>query len=75
MRLGERHLRDGVAGVGDLYRELTSLVLERRVVVMAAALFFSARTKGALGVSTALCFPDACSDSHTSIHSVPIRPH
>lgn len=68
--IGEGHLRgvEGLAGVGDLYLELTSLVLERLVV---AALFFSVKIKDGftlLGVSAALFFPDACPDSHTSIH-------
>lgn len=84
MRFGEGHLRepdDGMAGVGDLYLELTSLVLQNLVVVVVVvvvpALFFSARTKGVLGlgVSTLLCFPDPFPDSHTSIHSTPITPH
>lgn len=68
VRFGEGHLRgpEGLAGVGDLYLELTSLVLERLVVV--AALFFSVKTKGNLGVTAALFFADACPDSHTSIH-------
>lgn len=72
---GHRRGPDGVAaaGAGDLYRELTSLVAKRRVVI---ALFFSAGSKGSLlGVSPVLCFRNACSDSHTSIHSIPIRPH
>lgn len=69
VRFGEGHLRGGAeglaGGVGDLYLELISLVLERLVVVMVTA-FFSARTEGGLtlGVSGALFFPD----SHTSIH-------
>lgn len=76
VRLGEGHRRGGPAGVagvgeGDLYREVISLVPERLVVVI--ALFFSAGTKGCLVL--VLCFLNACSDSHTSIHSIPIRPH
>jgi hypothetical protein len=71
---GERKRRGlaGVAGEGDLYLELTSLVRRRRVVT---ALFFSAGTNGGLGVPTAVCFRNACSDSHTSIHTTQIRPH
>ena len=69
IRFGDGHLRvlDGLEGVGDLYLELTSLVVERLVV---AALFFSARTKGGLtlGLSGALLFLDACPDSQSSIH-------
>jgi len=69
VRFGDGHLRvlDGLTGVGDLYLELTSLVVERLVV---AALFFSARTNGVLtlGLSAALLFLDACPDSHSSIH-------
>lgn len=74
VRLGEGHRRepDGVArvGEGDLYREVISLVAKRLVVI---ALFFSARTKGCLVL--VLCFLNVCSASHTSIHSIPIRPH
>lgn len=69
---GKRRGLAGVAGEGDLYLELTSLVRGRRVVT---ALFFSAGTNGGLGVSTAVCFRNACSDSHTSIHTTQIRPH
>lgn len=72
VRFGDGHLRvpDGVAGVGDLYLELTSLVVERLVVAAVAALFFSARTSGGLtlGLSAALLFLDACPDSQSSIH-------
>lgn len=72
VRFGDGHLRvlDGVAGVGDLYLELTSLVVERLVVAVVVALFFSARTSGGLtlGLSAALLFLDACPDSQSSIH-------
>jgi hypothetical protein len=69
---GKRRGLAGVAGAGDLYLELTSLVRGRRVVT---ALFFSAGTNGGLGLTTAVCFRNACSDSHTSIHTTQIRPH
>jgi len=74
VRLGEGHRQepDGAArvGEGDLYREVISLVAKGLAVI---ALFFSAKTKGCLVL--ALCFLSACSDSHTSIHSISIRPH
>lgn len=50
MTLGEGHLRV-LVGVGDLYLELTSIVLVRRVA--ATALFFSVGTRGGLVVSVA----------------------
>lgn len=74
VRFGEPHRLgpEGVdGGVGDLYRELTSLVFGRRVT----PLHFSAGTNGRLEVSTAVCFCNAFSASHTSIHTIQIRPH
>lgn len=70
-RLGPEELeREGDVRV-DLYLELTSLVLIRRL----SALFFSAGTNGGLAVSTAVCFCARCCASHSSIHTVQIRPH
>ena len=73
MRFGEEQRRDPLDGVdidvdgeGDLYLEETSLVRRR---VVAGTLFFSAGTNGGLGDSTVVCFRNASSDLHTSIHT------
>lgn len=52
--LGEGHLLV-LVGVDDLYLELTSIVLDRRVAEAATALFFSAGTRGGLVVSVRDC--------------------
>lgn len=52
---GQRLGPEAADGIGDLYLELTSLVLERWVV----PLFFSAGTNVGLRVSTAECFCNA----------------
>lgn len=69
---GQRRGPEGVDGDGDLYLEGTSLVRRRPVV---RTLFFSEGTNGGLGVSTVLCFRNAKSDLHTSIHSNQTRQH
>lgn len=63
---GERH-RLETEGEGDLlYLELTSLGLNRRVT----PLFFSDGTSEGVTVSNDICFCNASSASHTSIHGV-----
>lgn len=52
---GKRLGPEAVDGVGDLYLELISLVLDRRVV----PLFLSAGPNCGLGVSTTECFANA----------------
>lgn len=68
---GQRLGPEDKTGVGDLYLELTSLVLDRRVVPS----FLSAGSNGGLGVSTFEYFCNACCDSHTSIQTIQIRPY
>lgn len=67
MALGET-LRFGAAAVatdrvGDIYLELTSLVLDLRV----APFLLSAETRGGLKFTAEDCLPNAFSNSHASI--------
>lgn len=83
VRFGDGHRREfviGFEGVGDLYLELTSLVLDRRVagvavVVVVNPLLFSAGTSGLLMVSTADSLCNSCRASNTSIQTAQISRH
>lgn len=77
VRPGEMLRLGAAGGVGDLYLELTSLVLALRPMNPSPPpLFLSDGTRGGLVVSPDDCLcGNFCVSSHKSIHTVEISPH